>query len=539
MGYLWANIMFAACGATIAILIGLVAWLRVRSLVVTLQDVTARALAATRTKSEFLANMTHEIRTPINAIAGFSVLAERTVLTPLQADYVDNIRTATQSLSRIVDDLLDFSKIEAGRLEIEHVAFDLAQLVESFVSQIRPLAAVKGLALSVEQDPGVPTHLVGDPYRLGQVLANLGSNAVKFTAQGRVELEISLAERRDDRVRLRFAVRDTGIGLTKEQAGRLFQAFTQADTSTTRKFGGTGLGLVISQRLLGLMDGQIWLDSTPGIGSIFTVEIGLTVAAPATEKAAPPTRPVLGQRRLAGIAVLVVEDNPINQRLIRELLEQEGAEVTLAESGLQALSLLARHGAGAFAVALLDLQMPEMDGLETARRIRALPGTERLALIALTAHAMREDRERCFAAGMQDHIAKPIDPDRLIATLLHWAGTPGIDSASGMAGEDLVAVPAADSILPAALPGIDLAFGLRTCGNAALYRELLVDFAHHYADAPAALERMMRDGKHGDAVMLVHTLRGAAANLGMQQLAAAATALEYALEGKSPSTQRG
>ena len=242
-----------------------------------LEDAREKADRASRSKSEFLANMSHEIRTPINAVAGFTALALRTALTPKQADYLEKIRSATLGLSRIIDDLLDFSKIEAGHLEMEHTLFRLDDVIDTTAGYVKPLIEAKGLTWSLDVAPDVPVHWLGDPFRLGQVLTNLCSNAVKFTEQGEIALAVTLVSREQDRARLQFAVRDTGIGLTPEQSGKLFQAFTQADTSTTRKFGGTGLGLVISQRLVGMMNGRIWLESKIGVGTtfFFDVELGL------------------------------------------------------------------------------------------------------------------------------------------------------------------------------------------------------------------------------------------------------------------------
>jgi signal transduction histidine kinase/DNA-binding response OmpR family regulator len=404
-----------------------------------LETARDKADQANRSKRDFLANMSHEIRTPINAIAGFAALLKRTRLDTQQSGYLERIRAATRNLSLIVNDLLDFSKIEAGRLELESIPFDLFQVIDAVAACIGQTAAGKGLALTVDIDENVPRHWMGDPLRLEQVLLNLCGNAVKFTERGEVAMGVVL-ERRGSAgtARLRFSIRDTGIGMTPEQAGRLFQAFSQADASITRKFGGTGLGLAISKRLIELMDGRIWLESEYGVGTTFTFEIGL---APLARETATVTESIAGSAagpslsRLPGVRILLVEDNPVNQQLAQELLEQEGAHVMVAGNGKLALELVEQAGIAAFDAVLLDLQMPELDGYETARRLRALPQGAALPLLAMTAHALQEERQRCLEAGMNDHIAKPVDPDLLAAKLAYWSSRPPLDQAAFSPGQ--------------------------------------------------------------------------------------------------------
>jgi signal transduction histidine kinase/CheY-like chemotaxis protein len=396
-----------------------------------LQEAREKADQANRSKSEFLANMSHEIRTPINAIAGFTTLAMRNEHDPKQRGYLDKIYHGTQGLLRIINDLLDFSKIEAGRLDMETIAFPLNEVIETMLAYVGPTAEQKGLKLTAHVAEDVPKHLMGDPLRLGQILINLCSNAVKFTEHGTVEVRVIVKPGADKGVRLLFAVRDTGIGLSQEQSDKLFQPFTQADTSTTRKFGGTGLGLAISRRLVDMMQGKIWLQSQEAVGTTFFFEVELGVAeigvpVPALHQSSSETfasSQASGRSgRLAGVRLLLVEDNPINQQLAQELLEQEGASVQLADNGRVALEVIARQGMAHFDAALVDLQMPEMDGYETAERIRALPDGGDLPLIAMTGHAMAEERARCLAVGMQDHLAKPIDPDLMVSKLVKWIG---------------------------------------------------------------------------------------------------------------------
>lgn len=393
-----------------------------------LEEARAEVDQANRSKNEFLANMRQEILTPINTIADFTALALRTPLNARQSGYLEKIRVATQGLSWTINGLLDFSKIEAGRLELEHVPFDLRQLMETVMSFVGVQGEKKGLRLSIHVDADVSARWIGDPLRLGQVLVSLCSNAVKFTEQGEVEVRVSMQSRTADSARMLFAVRDTGIGLSLEQADRLL---AQDDTSATRKFGGTCRGLVISQQLVKMMNGRIWLQSTEGEGTSFFFDVELD-RAPEEENTQIPAKPqqACPGKRLAGVRILLVDDNPINQQLARELLEQEGARVRIASNGRLAVEAVQELGANSFDAVLLDLQMPEMDGYEATRQIRQLPGGGDLPLIAVTAHAMWEERKRCLDTGMNDHIVKPVDPEVLVNALMRWIGT---DQLEGLA----------------------------------------------------------------------------------------------------------
>jgi two-component system, sensor histidine kinase and response regulator len=650
-----------------------------------LEEARDKAHKASLSKSEFLANMSHEIRTPINAISGFTALALRTPLTAKQVGYLERIQAASQGLLHIVNDLLDFSKIEAGHLDMEKIPFTLTEVIDTVVAYVGTLAERKGLELLVHIAPDVPPGLVGDPLRVGQVLVNLCNNAVKFTERGEVEVKVAVESRtvgkdgNGDKVRLLFSVRDTGIGLTPDQAGKLFQAFTQADTSTTRRFGGTGLGLVICRRLTDMMGGRIWLDSEPGVGTTFhcVMELGVADAQPPAVSSAQPAGVLHGQaalvvddnanarqiliaqltalgmqaravesgeaalaalreasasghpyplvlmdwkmpgmdgiaathairsdaaiaktpviimvtafgreqsisapenaalldgvllkpvtpgllaetltralgsherrvpddttvpaqrvQRLAGLRVLLVEDNPINQQLAQELLEQDGAEVTIAGDGASALGVLAVDGAESFDIILLDLQMPVMDGYETTHRIRASLETADMPIIAMTAHAMAEERERCLKAGMNDHIAKPFDPEVLVSKILRSVG-PAVAERVTQRSRGSRAAPREKSrspqakALPASLPGIDIDTGLLRCmHDADLYRELLVQFHQHYEKAASQLEDMLASKRMEDAAFLAHAVKGAAGNLGADDVSQAAGAVEDAL----------
>ena len=390
------------------------------------------AEATTRLKSAFLANMSHEIRTPMNAIIGLTHLALDTSLDDIQRDYLQKIQGASQHLLGIVNDVLDLSKIESGKLQLERLSVDIAQILRDVHAQLIDKAHAKGLALQLHIDPALPPRLMGDGLRIGQVLLNFGSNAVKFTERGQVDLSVRVQSHTDREVSLCFEVRDTGIGLSDTEQSQLFQSFQQADVSTTRQYGGTGLGLAISRHLAEQMGGAVGVHSEPGQGSLFWFTLTLERAEeePAQAGSGPnartPTSLSEARKTLAylrGSRVLVVEDNELNRLLAGELLQGVGLVVDFAHNGQQAVDRLTRVEAGSAAdyrLVFMDMQMPVMDGLEATRQIRQLPDRTPLPIVAMTANAMVEDSERCLAAGMNDYISKPFTPEALWALLSRW-----------------------------------------------------------------------------------------------------------------------
>jgi signal transduction histidine kinase/CheY-like chemotaxis protein len=372
------------------------------------------AEAAARAKSEFLANMSHEIRTPINGILGFTELTLQTDLTSDQRDYLETVESSVRSLLRIINDILDFSKIEAGRLDLESAPFSLRECLESAAEVVLPSASQKRLDFSWKVSPGTPDIVIGDQIRVRQILLNVIGNAVKFTAAGSVTTEVSVTSFDESRVDVLFAVRDTGIGIPVEKQALIFEPFRQAEAYLTRRYGGTGLGLAIVTRLLALVGGRIWLESKEGAGSAFYFTIPFqTPQKPLTtrhDSGMPDEAPT------PSLSILVAEDNDVSRLLVGRLLAKQGHTVTEAVTGLEAVTHYER---GTFDLILMDIQMPDMDGFEATAEIREreLATGDHIPIIALTAHAIKGDRERCLESGMDDYLSKPIQPAELVAAI--------------------------------------------------------------------------------------------------------------------------
>ena len=632
-----------------------------------------KAEEATQAKSDFLANMSHEIRTPMNGILGMAHLCLKTDLTPKQRDYLSKIDRSAHSLLGIINDILDFSKIEAGKLTVEHIGFDLEEVFDNLTSIVGTRAHEKGLEVLFRVGPETPTHLVGDPLRLQQVLVNLCSNAVKFTERGEVVVSVSSLRVDGREVELEFAVSDTGIGMTPDQQARLFRPFTQADSSTTRKFGGTGLGLSICVRLVELMGGHIFVESELGKGSTFrftgrfgrqdqpphphhhlpaidlrgmrvlvvddsatsreilkemletmsfevtladsarkAIEIlnqadagdpfqvvlmdwhmpemgGLAAARTIRESASleqPPkvilvtaygnelasdqaeragllgvlAKPISNSSLfdgimhaftsgtpeadalrstpdaqsvtdLTGLRVLLVEDNEINRELASQLLRDIGIIVSIAHNGREAVEKVT---AESFDGVLMDIQMPEMDGYQATAAIRAQAEFAALPIIAMTANAMVADRAKALAAGMNDHVSKPIEPGELYTAIRRWF-KPFAPASSPSLGTSPAAVTAGEASIEH-VDGIDLADGLkRVAGNHALYRKLLLSFRETQAHAGEEIREALATGDHKRAERIAHTVRGIAGNIGAKELAAAAATVEAAFRDVAPA----
>jgi PAS domain S-box-containing protein len=377
------------------------------------------AEAANRAKSSFLANMSHEIRTPMNGIIGMANLMRRGGITDKQKDRLDKIESCGQHLLSIINDVLDLAKIDAGKIDLEGKDFLLSEMLTAVTSVVGDSVKAKGLSLRLDIS-GVPTRLHGDVTRLSQALINYLGNAVKFTERGHLTLSGRLLSESEDAYRLRFAVTDTGIGLSPEACSRLFHSFTQADNSITRKYGGTGLGLALAQRIAQMMDGEAGVESVPGEGSTFWLIVSLK--KPTGEQSAMPVDDGADAEKLlrqlyAGQRVLVVDDESVNHEIAKALLEDCGLKIDYAEDGLVALAMAQKS---VYSAIMMDMQMPKMDGLAATQQIRKLPGYRAIPIIAMTANAFSEDRDRCLAAGMNDYLVKPFKPEELFAILLRW-----------------------------------------------------------------------------------------------------------------------
>ena len=497
---------------------------------------------ASHAKSTFLANMSHEIRTPMNAIIGLTHLAERNTSDPAQLERLSKAGNAAHHLLAIINQILDFSKIEAGKLELLASDFSPAKLIDNTTALLIDRIRSRGLQFHCEIDPALPPVLNGDALRIGQILLNFLSNAVKFTDQGSITITVSLLKQTPAGLLVRFAVSDTGIGIPPEQQARIFDVFEQADSSTTRRFGGTGLGLAIARRLAQLMGGETGLNSSPGAGSSFWFSACLQTGSHQPDtirniKLARGDAENLLITRYTNSRILVAEDNLINQEVALDLLRSVGLQADVAANGKRAVEMAARR---AYDLILMDVQMPIMDGLVATRAIRETESGRHVPILAMTANAFSEDRRRCLEAGMNDHVAKPVDPQDLYAALIKWLPPQSIITAS-MAGQPATEATSGSPDLGTILSeiaGLDPQIGLNAVrGRTGSYTRLLRTFTQSHADDPAEIARLLASGLQADALRAAHSLKGAAGTLGITAIQNAAARLEASLRNERPESE--
>ena len=516
------------------------------------------AEAASRAKTDFLANMSHEIRTPMNAVIGLLELMRHTDPSAAQLDYLHKAQGAARSLLSILNDILDFSRVESGRLELEEAPFAVDDWLTQLSVVLSAAPRAPDVALSLERDPTIPAVLRGDALRLQQILLNLGGNAAKFTEHGQILIRLRALDVQADRACIEFSVQDTGIGIPPERLEAIFEGFTQAETSTARRYGGTGLGLAISQRLVRLMGGELRVESRVGQGSCFRFQLDLardaetqaaertirdpreTSTLPSMSTAADAARLTDGlpnadeparERSLAGLRLLVVEDNALNRQVAHELLTHRGAEVALANDGRQAIALIGSNSPP-FDLVLMDLQMPELDGLETTHILRRELSLTELPIIAMTANALPSDRAACLDAGMDDHVGKPFDIRALVETIRHHTGR---GSGTTLAG--LTQARADGRGREASLaPELEIDHALARLDNErGLFVMLARDFLVEQRDALTQARELAEREEYETLERLLHTLRGMIDTLGATRLARDIREIEAHLHADTPS----
>ena len=483
------------------------------------------AEAASLAKSDFLATMSHEIRTPINGVIGMTELLRTTPLSAKQQRFVDAAHQSGQHLLAIISDILDFSKIEAGKLELEHIAFNLLELIDGIQTQLAPLAVAKRLRLTCHIPADLPAQVIGDPVRLRQILSNLINNAIKFTDRGGVKLSVLTLRQDQSTTVCRFEIEDSGVGISAQEQENLFNAFVQADSSTTRRFGGSGLGLVIAKRLLALMNGQIGLHSRPGQGTTFWFEVPLDRQI-IPEQPEAPTRKRIDSSTAAKFSgrVLVAEDNVVNQVVVSSMLESLGVTCQIAENGRVAVDRLQTD---CFDLLFMDCQMPEMDGFSATAAIREHECTSRqakkLPIVALTANAVAGDRERCLAVGMDDYLSKPFTREQLSNVLARWLPQDAANAVSAKTNTSIAALPALPVLNPTSL---DTLRQMRSAEGGNLFNKVI---ELYLTDAPLQWQRLRAAADAGDQQTLravAHNLISSSANIGAERLSSLARELE-------------